>query len=313
MRTISGAAIFYNKRTVDGFKKGIKYFQQAIDRDPTYAPAYVGLANCYALLQSYDELPPKDLAPKAKEAVTKALEIDATLAEAHASLAWTRMHYDWDWAGTEREFQRAIELNPNYAEAHHWYGLYLATRQRFDKAMAELNRARELDPLSLIISTNVGWLFYFARQYDQAIEQYGKTLEMDPNFFPARIKLAYAYAQKGMYEEAISEFQKAGDNSGGSPFLADLGYAYAIAGKSAEAEKVLDELEGEAAKRYISPFDIAIFYTGLGEKDRAFGWLEKAYEDRNGTLAWLKVDPKLDSLRSDPRFTNLLLRVGLVP
>lgn len=302
---------FWNKRTADGFKKGTEYFQQAIERDPHYAPAYAGLADCYNMLNNYDVLPPRDAAPKAKAAATKALEIDHTLAEGHASLAFTLMYYDWDWSGAEREFQRAIELNPSYAEAHHWYGLYLTAMGRFDEAMAEIRRAEGLDPLSLIINTNVGWVFYFRRQYDQAIEQYRKTLEMDPSFLSAHVKLGWAYEQKQMYEEAIAEFQTVLTRLG-DDVLTELGHAYAVAGQKDKAIKVIAQLRGRAKRRYVSPYLVATIYAGLGETDQAFAWLEKSYDSRCGWLSWLRVDPRLDALRADLRFASLLRRLGFL-
>jgi TolB-like protein/DNA-binding winged helix-turn-helix (wHTH) protein/Tfp pilus assembly protein PilF len=301
---------YWNKRTAEGFKRGIDYFQQAIDHEPSYALAYVGLADCYNMLNNYDVLAPKESAPKAKAAAMRAMEIDDTLAEAHASLAFTLMHYDWDWPGAEREFQRAIELNPNYAAAHHWYGLYLTAMERFDEAMVEMKHAQELDPLSLIINTNVGWVFYFRRQYDQAIEQFRKTLEMDPNFTSAHVKLGWAYEQKGMYEETIAEFQMVLTRIG-DDVLTELGHAYAVAGQRDEATKIIAELRERAKQQYVSPYLVATIYAGLGDKVQAFDWLQKSYENRCGWLAWLKVDPKLDNLRSDPRFADLLQRVGL--
>jgi TolB-like protein/DNA-binding winged helix-turn-helix (wHTH) protein/Tfp pilus assembly protein PilF len=305
---------FWNKRTEEGFNKGIEYFNQAIAIDPNYALAYVGLADCYNMLNGYDVLPPKDSAPKAKEAATKALKIDETLAEAHASLAYAIAQFDWDWSEAEREFKRAIELNPNYAQAHHWYALYLAMRGQSDEAMIEMRRAQELDPLSLIINANVGWLSYFARRDDQAIEQLQKTLEMDPTFSSAHVKLAWAYEQKEMPLQAIAEFQKVLSQSPDDPALrALLSHAYAVAGRRREAMRIMTELKRQSQRRYVSPYLIALIHAGLGEKDQAFAWLERAHETRCGWVGWLRVDPKLDPLRSDPRFTDRLRRLGLAP
>ncbi len=301
---------YWNKRTSEAAKKGIEYFEQAIEKDPNYALAYAGLADSYALLGGYDVLRPKDSYPRARAAATKALEIDDTLAEAHTSIARIRMAFDWDWLAAEREFKRAIELNPNYATAHHWYGMYLVRMGRFDEALSEIKQAQKLDPLSLIINADMGAPLFFARQYDQAIEQHRKTLEMDLNFPPTHLRLGAAYEQKGMYQEAIAEYQRAielsGDNTKTSVVL---GYAYAVSGRRAEAQKELDQLKEQSN----SPYDIAMIYTALGDKEQAFEWLEKAYEDRSGGLVFLKVDPGLDSLRSDPRFADLLRRVGLTP
>ncbi len=252
--------------------------------------------------------------PKAKAAATKALEIDDTLAEAHAALALVRERFDWDRSDAERECRRAIELNPNYATAHQRYGLNLLWRGQFDEAAAEIKRAQELDPLSLILNTNVGEVFYFSRQYDRAIEQYRRALELDSSFFWAHERLGRAYAQKRMYEEAIAEFQKAITLAGAGPVMSGgLGYSYAVSGRRAEAQKLLDELKQLSKQHYVWPYDIATIYAGLGENEQAFKWFEKAYEERSGWVIYLKVEPMFDSLRSDPRFQDLMRRVGLPP
>jgi eukaryotic-like serine/threonine-protein kinase len=299
----------WNKRTTEGLKKGIDYFERAIEEDPSYAMAYAGLADTYALLNKYRVLSTKDSFPKARAAAMKALEIDETLAEAHSSLALVKLHYEWDWEGAEKEFKRAIELNPSYATAHQWYGGYLLAMGHFEEAIAELERAQEIDPLSLIINADLGLPYYFARRYDQAIEQYRKTLEMDPNFNQARIYLGWAYEQKNQLDEAIAVFEIVCLQSD-SP-LASLGHAYAISGRREEALKVLDNLREQSRRRYISPYGIAIVYAGLGEVDQAFEWLQIACEERAGLIVWLKVDPRLDCLRLDPRFEELRKLIGL--
>jgi TolB-like protein/Tfp pilus assembly protein PilF len=301
----------WNKRTEDGFRKGIECFQQAIEKDPNYALAYAGLADCYNLLNSYGALPPRESAPIIKAAARQALMIDDLLAEAHASLGHVRMMHDWDWPDAAREFLRALELNPNYATAHHWYALYLRALGKFDESLEEIRRAQRLDPLSLIINTVVGAHFYYARQYDEAIAQCRKTLELDSNFHIAYGVIGAAYTEKGMYEEAIAELQKAISLSSGSDALAMLGYAYSVAGHGSEARKVLNRLRRLSDLKYVEPASMAIIYTGLAEKERAFQWLERAYEHRNELLMMLRVDPRLDSLRSDKRFADLLRRVGL--
>jgi serine/threonine-protein kinase len=303
---------YWNKRTKEGFKKGIDYFTTAIEIDPAYALAYAGLADCYNLLGNWGYLPPKETFPKAKVAAMKAIEIDERLAEAHTSLAFLSMFYDWDWLEAEREFKRAIELNPNYATAHQWYGEYLAlVRGQFDQAIAEMKRAQELDPLSLTISANLGWVIYLSRQYEQAIEQLRKTLELDPSFVLAHLHLGWVYVQEARYEEAIAELQKVVTFSEDAGYaLVSLGTAYALSGKKVEAQKVLKKLKGTSKQHYISPGHMAFVYIGLGEKDQAFAWLEKAYEKRDGWLVYL-MDPCFDPLRSDPRFTELLKKVGL--
>jgi eukaryotic-like serine/threonine-protein kinase len=305
---------WWNKRTEEGYNKGIEYFQQAIAKDPTYALAYSGLADCYSLLAFNGNVPPKEDVPRAKEAALKALEIDDTLAEVHNSLGYIKAFYDWDWRGGEREFQRAIELNPSDATAPYMYGLALLNVGRLEEAIAEEKRAVELDPLSLVNNRTLGTAFYVARQADQAIEQERKTLEMDPNFIVARNDLGYAYLQKSMYREGIAEFEKALMISPGDTFaLSGLGYAYAVAGRRAEAQKVLDQLNELSKQKYVPGAQIARIYAGLGDKEKAFEWLEKGYEQRSLAFTILKVVPWYDPLRSDPRFTDLLRRMNLQP
>jgi serine/threonine protein kinase/Flp pilus assembly protein TadD len=295
---------YFNKLTLDGMQRGIEYFRQAVGRDPNYALAYAGLADCHNYLGKPME---------AKAAITRAIEIDDTLGEAHASLAFINLLYDWDWAGAERHFKRGIELSPNYAMAHHWYAIYLANMGRHDEAIREARRAQELDPLTLVVNMTPAATLYLARRYDQAIEELQKVLDMDANFLPAHSILGAAYEQKGMYEKAIVEHQKVIDLLGGNvtaevAVKARVGHAYAAWGKRGEALKILDEL---LKRRDVTPYSIAEIYVGLGEKDRAFEWLEKAHGERNVQMVSLKVDPNLDSLRSDPRFADLLRRMNL--
>jgi TolB-like protein/Flp pilus assembly protein TadD len=303
---------YWNKRTEEGFRKAIEYFNRAIDADPTYALAYAGVADCYALLgfHGWGIMPPNEAFPKAKAAAEKALQIDPNLAEAHSSLAYVRADYDWDLAGSEKEFKRAIELNPNYATAHQWYALNLAVGQRYSEAIAEVRKAEEVDPLSLIINANVAWVLYFARHYDEVIAQSRKALELDPNFASTHWILAQAYRQKGMYSEAIAEFQKAVVLSNGDPVRkAVLGHCYAVAGKRDEAQKIVDELVETSKRRYFPPYFIALIYVGLNEKDRAFEWLEKAFAERSPGLTFLKAEPMFDPVRADPRFEGLVQKV----
>jgi serine/threonine protein kinase/Tfp pilus assembly protein PilF len=304
---------FWNKRTQEGYQKSLGYFQQAIDRDPTYALAYAGIADCYDLLGWYDYLPPEEAFPRARAAAEKALEMDDTLAEANASLGWISANYEWDWRTAESKYKRAIELNPSYATVHQWYAEYLSYMGRHDESITEAKRAQELDPLSIIINNDLGQVLYYARQYDQAIEQLQKTLELDANFVVAHFFLAFLYAQKAMYDEALAEVQKAMDLSAGddSLMLAQLGAIYSYSGRRDEANKVLDELHQLSKQRYVSPFYMALIYMGFGQKDQAFEWLERAYKERDHWLETLKVHPWLDSLRPDPRFRALLKRIGL--
>jgi serine/threonine protein kinase/Tfp pilus assembly protein PilF len=303
---------YWNKRTIEGLKKGIEYFLQAIESDPNYALAYAGLADSYNILASYSALSSTDAFPRAKAAAMKALELDDKLAEAYASLAFVKFGYDWDWAGAERAFKRALELNPGYAPAHQWYALYLAAMNRMDEAVAGINRAQEIDPLSLPINTNAGFIFYLARRFDEAIEMFEKTLELDPDFTLAHRRLGQAYEQKLMYAEARREFEKCVALSGSdTETMAALGHIYAVAGETEQARQIINEMLALSKERYIPSYLIAIIWMGLGDRDAAFQWLEKAYEERYGFLAYLDVGPLFDSIRSDPRYTELLRRVGL--
>jgi len=317
---------WWNRRNPDSASRSIEYYQRAIQKDPSYALAYSGLADSYSNLGTSGNTPPMEIYPKAKAAALKALEIDDTLAEAHASLGWVMALYDWDWSGAEKEFQRAIALNPNYAVAHQWYGGILWNMGRLDESMAQEKRALELDPLSLMINRNVGDAFLFARQYDQAIEQYRKTLELDPTFISGINNLALAYVQNSMYPEAIAEYEKAasvignaapppGRGAGNALPPYGLAYVYAKAGRRAEAQQLLNRMNEASKQRYIPAMNSARIYSALGEKDKAFDWLEKAYADRSiaAQTFGIKVDPSFDPLRSDPRFANLLRRINLQP
>ena len=300
-----------NRLTDDGFVKGREYFQQAIDRDPNYALAYAGLADSYNRLSGFNTLAPNVGFPKARAAAVRALELDDRLAEAHTILGSVNLFYDWDWPGAERGFKRAIDVNPGYADAHQMYGYYLVAMQRYDEALNEMRRAQDLDPLSLEKIAAIGEVFYYRRDYDKAIEQYRKALEMDPNSGFSHWALARAYTERSMYDDAIGSLQKAIALSGDSPDEpASLSYAYARAGKIPEARKVMDDLENRAKRTYISPSVVAIMYAGLGDRDKAFALLDKACDQRDSLLVFLKVEPSFDLLRSDARFELLLRRVG---
>ncbi|MFQ5799358.1 MAG: tetratricopeptide repeat protein, partial [Bacteroidota bacterium] len=303
---------YWNKRTEEGLKKGLEYFQQAIERDPTYALAYAGMADSYIVLVDWSFLPPHEAHPKAKAAARKALEIENTLAEAHNSLAYVNYIYDWDWLEAEAEYKRALELNPDYATAHQWYAEYLTAMERFDEAIAEIKRAKELDPLSLIINAVHGWVLYYADQYDEAIEQCLKTLEMDPNFYPAQLYILWCYWQQGKQKEAIEQWKDVATLEGASSEqVAALGNAFTKTGMKGAWQWQLDRLKENSKRTYIPSVNFAIAYARLGENDKAFEWLEKAYEERSPTNVWLKIAPDWDSLRSDPRFAALLKKVGL--
>ena len=306
---------WWNKTNEEGFNKGIEYFEQAIEKDPSYALAYAGLADSYFSLGAYQYRPPEEVFPKAKDAVLKALEIDNTLSEAHISLARVKAEFDLDWSGADLEFRRAIQIDPSYPTGHDMYGNVLRHMGRLDEAIAEEKRAVELDPLSLLNNRDLGYAFYEARQYDQAIEQERKTLDLDPNYSPAHSILGRAYLQKALYSEGIAEFEKELAISPANPdALADLGRAYAMADRKAEAEKVLDQLSALSKQKYVTPKGLAAIYVALGEKDKAFEWLEKANQDRSLAVAIsLKTYPGFDPLRSDPRFADLLRRINLQP
>ena len=303
----------WSRRTMTTLQQAAAYFQQAIDKDPGYALAWAGLADCYALYGFYGVASPREAIPKAKEAAVKALEIDDTVAEAHASLVWIKSSYDWDWLGAEREYKRTVELNPNYVEVLTYYFSGPVTAMgRLDESLAMAKRREEVDPLSLINSTLVGRILCFKRQPDLAIAQLRRVLDTDANFAQAHLYLGLAYEQKGMFEGAIAEFQSGSILSGGDPRMTGaLGHAYAVSGHKDRAQNVLAELEQLSKQRYVAPFEIAVIYTGLGEKDQTFEWLEKAYQDHSPWLMWINVDPRFDSLHGDPRYGDLRRRMGL--
>jgi serine/threonine-protein kinase len=303
---------YWNKRTDDGLKRGIKYFEEAVSIEPNYALAYVGIADSYLAFANYGALPSNLIMPKAKEAAEQAIKIDGTLADAYASLGVVKSVFEWDWKAAEKAFKRAIELNLGSVNAHHFYAHYLTWLGLIDEGILEFKKTRRLDPLSIIINTDVGWAYYLARRYDQAIENYQKALELDQNFFLTHFLLGQTYEQKEMYAEAIQEFQKAVKLSNGLALMAWwLGHAYAVAGMKAEALKIIAELKERSRREYISAYNLAVIYTGLDDKDQAFKWLEKAHNERFGWLVFLKVEPMFDNLRSDPRFTILLQKMDL--
>ncbi|MFN7926748.1 MAG: tetratricopeptide repeat protein [Blastocatellia bacterium] len=312
---LQGRYLYWNKRTLQNLEKARGYFQRAIKEDPTYVLAYVGLADCYNSFSSimYSALPPIEARRQAEEAARKALEFDSQLAEAHATLGYVN-HYNWNWDESEREFKRAIELNANYANAHSHYAKYLVTRGDREKAVSEADRARELDPLSLAISVDRGHVLLLAHRYTDAIEQLHRVIAMDPNHYSAYWFLNQAYAANGQLEEAITTAEKAVTLSHREPgTLGSLGKVYALAGRKDDANKILNELLELNRRRYVTPVAMVSVYIGLGDKDQAFVWLEKAFQERSNMIVLLKVLPNPDSFRSDPRFADLLRRVGLAP
>lgn len=304
---------YWNKRTEEGLRKGIECFRAAIATDPNYALAYAGLADCYNILAITGADPSSNAFPQAKAAALQALALDERLAEGHASLALAKTFYDWDWPSAEQGFRQAIEQNPNYPTAHQWYAEYLSAMNRFDEALAEIKRALELDPLSLMSLTAVGLVFYYGRQYDRAIEPLRRVLDMDANFPPALRVLGWVYEQKGMMEEAVGQYQRAVSASGGNvSMLADLGRAYGLIGWQDKAEQALDELHQIAHRCYVSPYEFALIYMGLGDKNRALEKLYEAAEEHYWLMVNLNVHATWDGLRDEPRFTQLLKMMRLV-
>jgi Tfp pilus assembly protein PilF len=297
----------------ESLKKSTEYFNQAIERDPGYALAYAGLADVYNVAATY--LEPKEVFPRAKAAAMKAVELDDTLAEAHSALATVKSH-DWDWSGAEREFRRALELNPGYATAHYFYGFsHLCPLGRLEEAVSEMKKAIELDPLSGIVNTNFGLTLYLARRYDEALAQFRKVNEIDPKV-GYHGPLSAVFEQKGMYEEAIGELEKFLPYERGylePKEIAEVRQAYAVSGVRGYWQKRLELLKNQAKERYVPPFFFALLYARLGDTDQAFQWLEKGYEARDGFVHYLKVQPVFDNLRSDPRYADLVRRIGLPP
>jgi TolB-like protein/Tfp pilus assembly protein PilF len=308
---------YWNKRTGETLQKSIEYFNQAIERDPTYALAFAGLADAYTLQCLYGNRSARECFPQAEAAAQKALEIDDTLAEAHTALAYPTFIYGWDFVNSETAFRRAIELNPNYATAHQWYGECLVHLGRFDEGIAEMKRAQELDPLSMIINSVIGRAYARARQYDQAIEQLQKVVAMDQEFVPARDFLRWAYEDKGMFEEAATAYENwavlSGDVSreAAAQRASELRQAYRRSGAKGYWQVRLNLSMEDMKRHYVDPYDIARFYARLGEKDQSLAWLQKGYDERVDGMTLLKVEPDFDDLRSDPRFQDLVHRVGL--
>jgi TolB-like protein/DNA-binding winged helix-turn-helix (wHTH) protein/Flp pilus assembly protein TadD len=301
----------WNMLTPSGFSQAINYFQEATKRNPKYALAYAGLADCYAMLPMIGDSPPRESFPGAQAAAAKALDLDDALAQAHDSDARIKLFYEWNWAESERQSVRAIALNGNLAGAHLRYAHLLSNVGRHKEALAEAERARELDPLSLITNALFGMFLFQARQYDAAVEQLQKTITINPHFWVGHLHLGKVYEQTGMYQAAIEEFTKARDLSeGNSETIASLGHAYALSGRQDAARNVLEELKHNSQNGYVPPYNIAMIYAGLGENHHALDWLEKGYEARDVHMIFLKVDPKWDSFRTDSRFRALLERMG---
>lgn len=302
---------YWNQRTQAGLGKAIDQFNAAIQADRNYGAAYSGLADSYTALGYFSYLSPNDTFPRAKAAADKALELDPSLAEAHATLGYYNLYYAWDWAAAEKEFRQAIALNPNYATVHDWYSYFLTAVGRPDEAMAQIRQAQKLDPLSPVINTDVGFQFYYNGHYDEAIQQLRSTLQSDPKFPLAHLWLGRAYQQKGMFDEAIAEYRQTDAAwPGWVVTLAAIGNMQGIAGKKSDARDMLTTLNTLSQREYVTPYGIALVYSSLGEKDQAFTWLDKAVQDRAHWLVWLRLDPRWDAIRPDPRFKDLVRRIG---
>ena len=302
---------FWNKRNAAGFRKAIEYFEQALAVDSNYALAYAGLADSYIRLNESGVPMNEEAVPKAKAAIMKALSIDDSLGEAHATLGFIKFRHDWDFAGADSEFKRAVELNPNYSEAHQWYAFYLLAVGKTNEADAEIKRGQELDPLSVSFNSNLALFLFFRHDFERSIAQARKTLEMEPDFSTARATLGLSYEQKGSNKEAIAELTRAQQAAGDVAFAAWLGHVLAQDGQLSEARRILSAIEEHAKRNYVPPYNVALLHAGLGERQQAMDWLEKGVGDRSLRPVWVKLDPRLDGLRQDSRFVQLIQRMGL--
>jgi tetratricopeptide (TPR) repeat protein len=303
------ARYLLEKRIPEATRKAIDFLQKAIEKDPNFALAYADIAESYFSLSITGSLPPRDAFPQAKEAAMKALQIDPFLAEAHCNLGIAKFFHDWDWIGAERDFKRALEINPNYHLAHEMYAHLLSNLGRHTEAIPEINRALEIDPLSLIANAIKGQILYLAGHYD-ASEHLQKAIEIEPKFWISHLTLGKIYDRRKTYTQAIAEFQTASDLSGAPEPKSYLAYTYAVSGKPSEAQRLVNELIEKSTKQYVAPKHIALVYAGLGQKDEMFAWLERAYEDRDISLTFIKVEPRWNEYRADPRFNDLYRRVG---
>jgi TolB-like protein/predicted Zn-dependent protease len=303
---------FWNKRDPAEVRKAVQHFNEAIAADPTYALAYTGLADSYNILGDQHAVPPSEAAPRARAATLRALELDPQLAEAHSALGFSRMFYEWDWMGTEQAYRRAVALNPGYATAHQWLAEYLVSQGRFDEAIAEARHAHHLDPLAFIMGTTLGDVLYFSRRYDEAIAELHAIVQMEPNFVHAVNDLGRAYTERGMFAEAFAAFADAARRRGGDlRSSAGLARAYALAGRQAEARAGLATLVERTQRQFVSPFAIGTIHAALGEHDQAFEWLERALAEHDTAMVWIKVHPRVDVLRDDPRMESILQRMHL--
>lgn len=302
----------WNLRTLNDLNKGIEEFSVAIEKDPAFGAAYAGLADCYTALGYQSQLAPRDVFPKAFAAATKALQLDSTLAEAHATLGFYKFYHEWDWLEAEQEFRKALSLNPNHELVYDWYGYFLTAMQRYDEAQVVFGKAASLDPLSVSIGTDGGFGLYYSKQYDQAAQALMSAIKMNPKFPIAHLWLGRVYQAKEMYDQSIDEYKKMLE---GTPLwavaYAQIGNAYAVSGREAEARAILDSLNSFSKSKYVTSYGVALIYVGLGEKEKAYQWLDKAIEERSHWLVWLGTDPRWAALKSDPKFLKLLAEVGV--
>jgi TolB-like protein len=303
---------YWNKRTPEGLKKSLEYYRSSLERDPSYALAHAGLAECYNMMAYWGVLSPQETYPFARSGAKAAVEIDESSAEAHTALAWTLFTYEWNWPEAKKELEGAVRLNPGYATARQWLSHFWIYQGKKSESLDCVKYTLELDPLSLVMNSNAAFMYFFARDFDAAIEQARKTIELDPHFAPPYLCLGKALEQKALFPEAIQAFDSGLVHSERGPFiLAALGHAYAVSGNRSAALANLRELEELSLRRYVSPYYFAILSAGLGEAENSLTWLERALKDRSAWLTWLKVDPRLDALHEQPRFQALLCKIGL--
>jgi DNA-binding winged helix-turn-helix (wHTH) protein/Tfp pilus assembly protein PilF len=301
----------WNQRSEASLKRAIEHFQRTVEIDPSFAPAYSGLADCHATLGYLSSLAPEEAFPAARRHATKALELDGSLAEAHASLGFVKLYFDWDWAGAEAEFQRAIVLAPNYAASHEWYSIFLLAAGRPEDAFREIQLARQPDPLSLPVNTDLGFHYYYTGQYGEAVKQLKFVLELNKDFPPARLWLGRTYQELGRLDDALAEFQHVEEKLPEWPVsIAARGFVAGVAGRSDQAQDALVELRRLAGKKFVTSYGVALVHAGLGQRDSAFAWLNKALDERSHWLVWLRLDPRWKELRSDPRFAELVSRMA---
>ena len=301
----------WNQRSEPGLKRAIEHFQHTVEIDPSFAPAYSGLADCHATLGYLSRLAPRDAFPAARRHATKALELDGSLAEARASLGFVKLYFDWDWPGADADFQRAIALDPNYATSHEWYSIFLLAAGRPENAFREIQLARQPDPLSLPVNSDLGFHYYYTGRYDEAVKQLKFVLELNKDFPPAHLWLGRTYQELGRLDDALAEFQHVEEKLPEWPVsIAARGFVAGVAGRTDEAQDTLVELRRLAGKKFVTSYGVALVHAGLGQRDSAFAWLNKAFDERSHWLVWLRLDPRWKGLRSDPRFAELVSRVG---